>query len=86
MPLCWRNSASVGAAFAQLQARIAETEVALEAFTADAALDDRGRNREHRADTLTLRWILGHMVEEVARHVGHLDLLREMLDGEKGYY
>lgn len=31
------------------------------------------------------RWILGHMVEEVARHVGHLDLLREMLDGRTGY-
>jgi len=26
------------------------------------------------------------MVEEVARHVGHLDLLREMTDGRKSYY
>jgi len=26
------------------------------------------------------------MVEEVARHVGHLDLLREMTDRRKSYY
>jgi hypothetical protein len=27
-----------------------------------------------------------HMVEETARHVGHLDAIREILDGRKGYY
>jgi hypothetical protein len=26
------------------------------------------------------------MVEETARHVGHLDTVRELLDGQKGYY
>jgi hypothetical protein len=26
------------------------------------------------------------MLEEVARHVGHLDTIREQLDGTKGYY
>ena len=57
-----------------------------ESIVAGASLDDRGRDHEHGTDQLTLRWILGHMVEEVARHVGHLDLLREMLDGEKSYY
>lgn len=31
-----------------------------------------------------LRWILMHLVEETARHNGHLDLLREMADGEVG--
>jgi hypothetical protein len=34
----------------------------------------------------TLRWMLIHMVEETARHVGHLDAIRELLDGKKGYY
>jgi len=34
----------------------------------------------------TLRWILLHMVEETARHIGHLDVMRELLDGKKGYY
>jgi Protein of unknown function (DUF664) len=30
--------------------------------------------------------MLLHMVEETARHVGHLDLVRELLDGKKGCY
>ena len=29
----------------------------------------------------TLRWIYVHMIEETARHAGHLDVLREHLDG-----
>ena len=33
---------------------------------------------------LNLRWILVHMIEEYARHVGHLDLLREAIDGRTG--
>jgi uncharacterized damage-inducible protein DinB len=39
---------------------------------------------EHRRGVVTLRWVLGHMIEETARHAGHLDLLREMLDGATG--
>lgn len=31
-----------------------------------------------------LRWILMHLVEETARHNGHLDLLRELADGSVG--
>jgi uncharacterized damage-inducible protein DinB len=32
----------------------------------------------------SLRWILLHMIEEYARHVGHADLLRESVDGQTG--
>jgi uncharacterized damage-inducible protein DinB len=32
----------------------------------------------------TLRWVLHHLVEETARHVGHLDLLCELADGRTG--
>ncbi|MEW2519198.1 DinB family protein [Actinacidiphila alni] len=32
----------------------------------------------------SLRWILFHMVEEYARHVGHADLIRESVDGLTG--
>ena len=32
----------------------------------------------------TLRWVLLHLVEENARHNGHLDLLRELADGTVG--
>jgi uncharacterized damage-inducible protein DinB len=33
---------------------------------------------------VSLRWILIHMIEETARHAGHADILREMLDGAVG--
>jgi uncharacterized damage-inducible protein DinB len=31
-----------------------------------------------------LRWILLHLTEETARHNGHLDILRELVDGTTG--
>lgn len=37
-----------------------------------------------RTEPLPLRWILLHLIEETARHNGHLDLLREMADGLTG--
>ena len=33
---------------------------------------------------VSLRWILVHMTEETARHVGHADILRELTDGATG--
>lgn len=33
---------------------------------------------------VSLRWVLIHMIEETARHVGHMDILRESLDGATG--
>ncbi|MBQ1075914.1 DinB family protein [Micromonospora sp. C31] len=33
---------------------------------------------------VSLRWILVHMIEETARHVGHADILRELTDGATG--
>ena len=35
-------------------------------------------------DTISLRWILVHMIEEYARHNGHADFLREQIDGAVG--
>lgn len=34
--------------------------------------------------TVSLRWILLHLLEETARHAGHADILRELLDGTAG--
>lgn len=31
-----------------------------------------------------LRWIYVHMIEETARHAGHLDVARELIDGATG--
>ncbi|BFV57234.1 DinB family protein [Kitasatospora sp. CMC57] len=33
---------------------------------------------------INLRWIILHLIEETARHNGHLDLLRELADGTTG--
>ncbi len=48
---------------------------------AGASLDDVA---EYPDSEKTLRWIMTHMIEETARHNGHADILREMLDGATG--
>lgn len=50
------------------------------------SLDDVGKHPDYRSAGGTLRWMLIHMVEETARHAGHADVIRELLDGRKGYY
>jgi uncharacterized damage-inducible protein DinB len=47
----------------------------------DAQLDDVATNGFMQP---TLRWILVHMIEETARHNGHADILRELIDGQTG--
>jgi uncharacterized damage-inducible protein DinB len=32
----------------------------------------------------TLRWAMLHLIEETARHAGHMDITRELLDGKTG--
>jgi hypothetical protein len=49
-------------------------------------LDEAGSHPDFGSAAGSLRWMLIHMVEETARHVGHMDTIRELLDGEKGYY
>jgi uncharacterized damage-inducible protein DinB len=53
-------------------------------ITAAHDLETRERGERAGSDPVSLRWILAHMIEETARHNGHLDILREMLDGTKG--
>jgi pimeloyl-ACP methyl ester carboxylesterase/uncharacterized damage-inducible protein DinB len=54
----------------------------------DIAIDHGGldttASRSGSRGTLSLRWILTHMIEEYARHLGHADLIREHLDGVTG--
>jgi uncharacterized damage-inducible protein DinB len=54
------------------------------AVAADLPLDALAAVRGEGGDYVSLRWILLHMVEETARHNGHLDVLRELLDGATG--
>jgi hypothetical protein len=50
-------------------------------ITAAASFDDVARSD---GMTFTLRYAVAHLIEETARHLGHLDLLRESTDGEVG--
>lgn len=58
----------------------ARTRAAFEQVDLDMTM--RGDRKGHT--NLTARWILLHLIEETARHNGHLDLLREMADGSVG--
>jgi hypothetical protein len=73
-----------GASLSQLDEYARQCAVSDE-IVAAASLDACGQNRDYGADGLTLRWMILHMVEEVARHVGHMDIIREQLDGGQGY-
>ena len=46
-------------------------------------LDALGRDAA-RPGRPSVRWVLVHMIEEYARHNGHADLLREVIDGVVG--
>ncbi len=35
-------------------------------------------------DQVSMRWVLIHMIEETARHAGHMDVVRELIDGTTG--
>lgn len=48
---------------------------------AAASFDDLARSE---GMTFNLRYAVAHLIEETARHLGHLDLLREATDGEVG--
>jgi uncharacterized damage-inducible protein DinB len=48
----------------------------------DLDLEAKGTIRGGRR--VNLRWIVVHLVEEIARHNGHLDIIRETLDGTTG--
>jgi Protein of unknown function (DUF664) len=70
----------------------AGAEADFAAFTAECAAADEaasGRSLDdtflsRQGATLDLRWIYLHMIEEYARHNGHADLIRELIDGVTG--
>jgi hypothetical protein len=57
------------------------TQALVDGIVAAASLDDRCHDAE---PPVNLRWILIHLLEETARHAGHADILRELIDGATG--
>ncbi|MFD9520728.1 DinB family protein [Streptomyces sp. NPDC059979] len=64
---------------AAYRAEWCRSEQALAGKTAD----DRA-TRSVSGEEYTVRWLLSHVIQETARHAGHMDLLREMADGARG--
>lgn len=60
----------------------AEIEFAERLVDRTPDLATRGRMRD--GETISLRELLVHMIEEYARHNGHADLIRERIDGVTG--
>lgn len=54
------------------------------AIVAAADLEDVAKHERGVSRGITLRWILVHMIEETARHAGHADITRELIDGVTG--
>ena len=74
------DPAVVEEAFAAWKAEIAAAEEWLEALEED----DLGQEVAFDDDSVSIRDVLVHVIEEYARHAGHADLLRECIDGRTG--
>jgi uncharacterized damage-inducible protein DinB len=54
-------------------------------IVAATQLDDLEAWAPAGLELVSLRWIVTHLIEETARHLGHLDALRELIDGTTSY-
>ena len=61
----------------------ARARAAADGVIAELDLDATGTS--WHGDTVSLRWVLLHMIEETARHAGHMDIVRELIDARTGY-
>ncbi|HWJ60493.1 MAG TPA: DUF664 domain-containing protein [Acidimicrobiales bacterium] len=78
----WEFHSALTEPFADQVARYREACERARQIAARYDLDHVGADTQH--PPFTLRYVLVHMIEETARHLGHLDVLRELLDGTTG--
>ncbi len=71
---------TLAAAVEQYRATWARTDTIV---SAAPSLDQSCRDVGDEAP-VNLRWVLMHLLEETARHGGHADILRELIDGDTG--
>ena len=53
-------------------------------ITAEAELETEARRNHQGEGRPRLRWVLLHLIQETARHNGHADIVRELIDGTTG--
>jgi uncharacterized damage-inducible protein DinB len=89
-PDIWSNSAVEDGELVPLDdadwdADLAAWQDECESSRRSAAPRDLGYTGTRRGEPCSLRWIYNHMIEEYARHNGHADLIRELVDGSVGW-
>jgi hypothetical protein len=57
---------------------------AADGVLAESSLDEVGTS--YSGSAVSLRWVLIHMLAETARHAGHMDIIRELIDGATGAF
>lgn len=75
----WRLEAG-----ASLSEALADYARACEHSRAQVAGRDGGEELRGLREARTVRWVVAHMLAETSRHLGHLDLITELLDGRAG--
>ncbi len=78
MSVVFTTDASPAEVLAFYRDQCAESESVL----AVTPLSAPPRGTHGRYEPPNVRWVVLHMIEETARHAGHLDLARELLDGK----
>ena len=78
----WEFRTALDEPLAESVARYREACDRSRAIVAEHGLDELGA--DGRRPPFTLRFAVLHLVEETARHLGHVDVLRELLDGFTG--
>jgi len=78
MSVVFTSDASSAEVLAFYRDQCAESESVL--ATTPLSAPPRGRHGPYEPPNV--RWVVLHMIEETARHAGHLDLARELLDGK----
>ncbi len=71
-------------ALAHAIAQYRATWATVDALVASADGPDDPCRGEETIPPVTLRWVVAHLLEETARHAGHADIIRELVDGAVG--
>ncbi|MYW29146.1 DinB family protein [Streptomyces sp. SID2119] len=69
---------------ADILAFYARARAAADAAIRETDLETTGTAWDGRV--VSMRWVLIHMLEDTVRHAGHMDIVRELIDGSVGRY
>ena len=68
---------TIARAFDRFRLEVGEAEAVYRSMDLDEI-------ERHERGFYSVRWVLVHLIEEYARHLGHADLIRQAIDGQTG--